>query len=671
MPKKGRPKKTEKGGKFKPGHRCLYNRQDPGDASGNFKESSVPYAKRLPYSVFHDAVRETPDSNSYTVRDADGNLGNMRFLRPYPESEERDVAPPSADDAVVGNKILHTGHLLHMFNECRNIHKAVSADCEGNFEWNPRTCQKWGFGWRLGLKCDSCQFQSKKYKLYDETATDEPRKQGPKAAKINIGVHVGLMSTSVGAHGLRGIMLSSGVPVPSKSGMQKNANKVAETVTALNQQDMMERRKKLTELNQIRGFTESTQIGLAGDARYNNRADASDTTPFQRGTQITYTMTETETKSQQIVGIYTGNKLCKAAEYHARSEKKTIQCPDHPGTCTANLRPSDSIGDEFRAAAECAREFASDEKPVNIGYFTTDGDSRACAGLQSAQSQYSGTHIHNLRDTRHFSQSLKKKIQSARFSQKMFPGTTKAARDTQQRHFAIDLKSRCHTEYRNAHKLLAGDLQKLKNKLQFTTEAVLDCATGNCGQTCRRHSFVCSGGKRKGWKRGFLSPDIQLDPTVADKQKLRELIGLRLGDSGIEKTKLNTNTQKCESVNRAYTKTNPKSVTYYRLFPARIHSAAHILNTGFSQAIRRQCEASGASIADLYEVVIQLKQMERQMKYHAARKLSVKYLKRQGELRRMRYALHAKLAKNRTVTYKKGFLDPEMRTLKSTRSARH
>jgi hypothetical protein len=49
-------------------------------------ESTIS-SKRLPVSTFKDAVRLSPTDDYYLVTDSEGNIGNMRFLRPIPEPQ--------------------------------------------------------------------------------------------------------------------------------------------------------------------------------------------------------------------------------------------------------------------------------------------------------------------------------------------------------------------------------------------------------------------------------------------------------------------------------------------------------------------------------------------------------------------------------------------------------
>jgi hypothetical protein len=75
----------------------------------------------------------------------------------------------------------------------------------------------------------------------------------------------------------------------------------------------------------------------------------------------------------------------------------------------------------------------------------------------------------------------------------------------------------------------------------------------------------------------------RMHPNNEDLCKLRECIHLRLGPKALMKTRLNTNTQKNESVNRTLTKTDPRFGTWRRTLPGviilrkfRIHNVFYV-----------------------------------------------------------------------------------------------
>jgi hypothetical protein len=65
-----------------------------------------------------DAVHLSPNDDYYLVTDSEGNIGNMRFFRliPEPQVTEPELLQENKND-IVGNKILHCGKLMDMFNK--------------------------------------------------------------------------------------------------------------------------------------------------------------------------------------------------------------------------------------------------------------------------------------------------------------------------------------------------------------------------------------------------------------------------------------------------------------------------------------------------------------------------------------------------------------------------
>jgi hypothetical protein len=123
-------------------------------------------------------------------------------------------------------------------------------------------------------------------------------------------------------------------------------------------------------------------------------------------------------------------------------------------------------------------------------------------------------------------------------------------------------------------------MTKIIRKLSYTSDSIVACVTGQCGQLCKKHVLVCSGGRKAVWKAKLLPPGTKPHPNNEDLRKLRECIHLRLGPKALMTTRLNTNTQKYESVNRTLTKTNSVFGTWRRTLPGRIHGGVHMRNCG-------------------------------------------------------------------------------------------
>ena len=79
----------------------------------------------------------------------------------------------------------------------------------------------------------------------------------------------------------------------------------------------------------------------------------------------------------------------------------------------------------------------------------------------------------------------------------------------------------------------------------------------------------------------------------------------------LEKTRLNTNTHKCEATNRSFGRSLPKYLTFARIFSGWSHSAVHNINNGPGESIFKLCKAAGPTIHGGTRVCQALKQQEK------------------------------------------------------------
>lgn len=100
--------------------------------------------------------------------------------------------------------------------------------------------------------------------------------------------------------------------------------------------------------------------------------------------------------------------------------------------------------------------------------------------------------------------------------------------------------------------------------------------------------------------------------TKEDRCLFKDCINLTLETNNFVRIKYNTCTQKSESVNRAYLKSNPKCITSTcrRNFESRIpvHKVVHSLNRGHGNSTLKLCESIGAPVVKGRRVVHHLKQ---------------------------------------------------------------
>jgi len=82
---------------------------------------------------------------------------------------------------------------------------------------------KRGLGWQERLRCTKCRYVGNHYKLYNKV---ERKGFGRRAAQINVGLQIGIASTSIGNTGTCRILNTANIISPSKSFKQTGTNKI-------------------------------------------------------------------------------------------------------------------------------------------------------------------------------------------------------------------------------------------------------------------------------------------------------------------------------------------------------------------------------------------------------------------------------------------------------------
>ena len=477
------------------------------------------------------------------------------------------------------NRLVQVDKLFHMMNEVFPKHREHSPTCDGFISWDLSREEKRGLGWREMAVCSKCNYESKMYTLYEEIETSRP---GRRAACVNQSVQIGLSQSSIGNAGFRRILMTN-TPAPSTSGMQKSANKVSTAIQEENIKDMRGIQNELKMINKLRGDPENT-VDLEGDGMYNNeKYGGVGKTPYSNSTQAYYTQAENVTKGKKIVNVVIKNKICSYGHFHT-SDKEALNCK-----CTANISQQTSIGDEKRWARESLLELKHNSD-LEVKHLTTDPDTasyRVAAELYEKGTTQ--TEPENLIDTRHLGENHRKYMKKSSVLTDIMPGRTKAMRQKARNNFAIDLSKRCTAEYNAAFKKHSGNVAQIIRGTAFAGGAIVNCYKGDHSR-CQKLSYVCKGGQEN-WvqKSPFLADDFKVKLASSTNPLLRTLINYRLGRQTILKTKLNSNTQKVESVNRRIRRSLPKNVTYARNVFGRCHSAVHSSNYGPGGSLVRLC----------------------------------------------------------------------------------
>lgn len=642
--------------KFVCGNNVRKGRVGPGHSKHQvFKSVWLP---RLTANQFNLITKVSPDGKSYTLSGAEKSLSNVKVLRPRPSdpSPYSSVTRPDSREMRVVDK----GLTLDMINDLYVSHARCLCQL-ADFEIKSET--KWGLGWSWTFGCKRCNFISKRYKLYHEV----PSKHcGRKAAEMNLGIQTGLYQTPLGNDQARLILACTGIPPPARSAMYKSGNKVGEKIVEIAERDMDEKLKQLKKKNEMLGLPSSHPINIQMDASYQSRGITSRHKMGQGASQVIGVACEDETDQHNVISYHMVNKLCWVGAW-LRGEGYDVSCPNGHVGCTANKNPVEPLS-ERETGYKIGEKLAKHD--LLVKYVTTDGDATSCAGLETAlQNTLSPLwKTSRLADRIHRGQSLFRQGVKAEFSPEMFPAHTKTQKSDLQKMFANDIKERCHGIFQALFKKHNGDLNKISKCLPRIVDRVIKCYSGGCGEGCRWSVTLCKGGKKTSWwhksvglRAHNLEPgDLKLNQK--DKVILKSLLGMVLSISALNEMKLNTTTNKCESVNRTISVSLPKNKTYSRNAKSRALSGLLRANNGIDMAVCTTLASLGAPLGAQSQSLKALQRIKQMSEYSIKHAKSVNQKKKRAWAR-CRNAIHyVKQKLNRPVKtdYRKNQLEPSL-----------
>ena len=612
-----------------------------GKCRGYVKETNVRTRfVRLDKDAFESRIFD--DEGVLTFRDVDNSVTSVSSLRPLNGRVDyvdryRGSQVSQVHTDLLTNKVYVPALLQSMMAKENKMHRSINEKCRGDLVIDGNASVKWGLGWQERLRCTKCRYVGNHYKLYNEV---ERKGFGRRAAQINVGLQIGIASTSIGNTGTCRILNTANIISPSKSSMQKGANKVSAALQAINENSMKQIRHDLVEENAKIGQQDPHMFNVEGDSCYNNPLFNSEATPFQSGTVVTTTFCENNTRNKKILGVHVGSKLC-AIGSRLRNRGSKVLCPNHRGHCSANVLRDQAIGDEGTWNCKVASDIS---KEVKVANFTCDGDSKGFKGVQSSQKHNVG----HLKDLRHLGNSLRRELYKAPFSKGMLTGHTKSNIRSR---FALSVKSRCMAELKSAHKKHRGNIKVLKRVMPKVISTMIMCFRGYCGTECRKHSFVCSGNHSQ--SKNYLPSNVRVKMTANDQTVLHKCIEMVLGPTSLDATRLLTTTQKCEAVNRSFQTVHPKTMTFSRTCVGRIHGQVHTLNIGFGSSVVLKTAELNAHLTRGSRVIEQLAAIDRLNKHRRLPSQVTKAKVSRARARQIKYKMHE------DMYYKKGITDPK------------
>ncbi len=295
---------------------------------------------------------------------------------------------------------------------------------------------------------------------------------------------------------------------------------------------------------------------------------------------------------------------------------------------------------------------AKDREPLAFSSFTTDGDSRAFQALSEHH-----TNAELFRDPFHLSQGQRRPNNNRKFSKGFFQSIPKGQSvEKMQRRLGSEISYRCSAELNHMIEDSEMNAEKIEHISTNVKTAVLHCTLGNHAH-CKKHSYVCAGKTKGCWQHEFLPKAVTLNANNHDLDQLKKIVDYRLSQPAVMSTRQNKHTQKSEAVNRAYTRCNPKHITFSRNFAGRIHAAAHLVNNGLVNSTMKKCDAVNAPLLHGSKAVKRLVADTKSIQRRWKATKSEKYRKSRATSRRTNYEMYDVSKAQTAISYEKHHFD--------------
>ena len=559
------------------------------------------------------------------------------------------------------NYIISIDKMMDFVNEVVTSHSQTGG-CDAP-EFKYLETKKRGLCVTVRVQCKNCNYKSDKKKLYSELQSS---KKGPKTAIPNISLQCALLDSTIGNFKASQILNTMGVPTPSLSHMQSQANQVGTEIISLNKRDMANIRGELKEINTLRGQLDMGAFNVSMDGRYNTERITTRGKLGQGASQVVELAIENLTDDRKVIDIAFQNKLCWRGAF-LRAHGFPVKCGStgvaekhRHKKCTANFPETDPFTEHALGMA-IAKNLG--EEGIHIEYLCSDQDSSTYHGVQEATSKIfeSLFTVKYQVDPIHLGQSMFRAGMKADFSTDCFPGSTADEKKTFRKLFMLDVKSRSSRIFKLLFLECNGDVTKVGKKLGSTVQSVVECYSGNCSK-CRSNRFnLCGGGIRNSWWsqseyfKAYGQSAFKLSFTESDKRLLQLLLEIRLGESALQTLKTGYTTNKVEATNRALSASLPKNITFSRNALSRVHSAVHRVNNSLAKSAIQKLEHVKIPVNPQSHAMKNLQRLADRKAYNIAyrKQPRVKQHNKKFRIQRMNEFLKAKKNRKSVSDYKK------------------
>ncbi|CAH1246632.1 Hypp7754 [Branchiostoma lanceolatum] len=617
--------------------------------AGQFRKGQKPWNKGLDLmqvKAISSYRRPTEDQEGlYVNKDRAGNIlqndtetlnevGRTMVLRPTKLAGSRIarfLGKKVDSDEVEGYRIWHAKTAVRACARAQRDHDKHQPDCEGLVRLSFKGEIKKGLATVETLVCDTCKYASPKRKFYTEAKRPGP---GAKIAVPNLAVQIAMFNSPIGVRVLREMAAALDLPVPSKSGLQRMANRYSDLMVKKNEDDMETWRETIYDIHLQKGNPPGSGIPAEIDTRYQTPLrSARGKKPGQPSPNSVTSLAENVTPKKLALAVHVRNKICPTRNLN---EGRGKPVPAHK--CPANIPEEAVIGDEKQAARDVAKKMLSGRRKTPVGQLVEDGDSSSSKGFKEVMMEETGQKVTAFKDIVHLGKGVRNRVTTTKWSKEMFPGQDQLERNRVRDRFGNDLCKRLNTEHKLARKRFPQK-KKMAAKMKQVMEAIPYCYAGDHDR-CVAGSLVCRHPRK--WKFKDLPAKARenITPSSADLKLLQKIMEHRLGKTALKKTRCGRTTNKVESLNRQIGKACPKNVLRSRTFAGRVASAVHSSNNGTGMSIAQKRAAANIPLSPNSAVVSGLEGMDREQKYQRAYKMEVPNKIRQQAKTTTRFAAY-------------------------------
>ena len=459
----------------------------------------------------------------------------------------------------------------------------------------------------VSVTCSNCHYQSRPIEMTD---TVQKARKGPPAAALNEMIVLPALKSKVGLNDISMVLACLNIRGPTHTVLQRKFNQLCDTVTDINEQEMVNSQRKTKQIQEIAGNENFADV--QSDTSYSRRPQAG----FEKAQQSFTPLIDHTTGKPRVISLSVANKHC--------SQRKC----DH-SNCKKSYRTDMSIASSERQHLNENLKRVHSAGIVKVRSVTTDASAQVEKTLKdfNIRNKCNITHykcfIHRLR-------TLEKNVKGLNL--KSIPKKHRPCKPYMIR-LSQCVRQRVRQELNNIRAVTKNDNYFI-NIGWLAMKNIINCFSGR-HTDCRQHSTVCRYHLRDPGS-SFLPYGVPLELNQSDREMVQSAIDKIVDKQGLKSLTKLYNTNMCESLHSTVYTYAPKMTCYTRNFPALCHSATHSRTVGTGRATVLLAKAAGLKVPRNSHMNAKLNRQDKERNFHSHLKATSSYKTKRYFLRKRR-----------------------------------